>query len=413
MPRLACPSFKDGRQSFLTAGAICTKSFSEPKTVKPLVLKAVCQVIQFKEGSKQMDRRDFLKKGAIAGAGVVAASTLAAPAVASGKKYRWRMVTSWPPGFPILQTGVERFAKRVGELTGGRLTIQVYAGGELVPPLGVFDAVSSGSAHCGHSASYYWAGKCNAAQWFTCVPFGLNAMGMNAWFYFGGGLKLWEEVYSHFNLVPRPAGNTGFQMGGWFNRKIESMADFKGLKMRIPGLGGKVISKAGATVVLLPAGEIYTSLERGVIDATEWIGPCHDVRMGFQKVAKYYYYPGWHEPGSTLELMINKKAYEELPADLKAALDSAAAELNVQMYSEFQVENAKALNQLKKEGKVQIIRFPDQVLAGLRKLAAETLEEAAAKDAMSKKVHEAFKAFKAELAGWATMSDKQFYDLML
>ncbi len=361
-----------------------------------------------------MNRRDLLKKGAVAGAAVAASVVgTSSSAVASGKKYRWRMVTAWPPAFPILQTGAERFAKRVGELTGGRLTIQVYAGGELVPPLGVFDAVSSGSVQCGHSAAYYWAGKCNAAQWFTSIPFGMDAQGMNDWFYFGNGLKLWEEVYSNFNLVPRPAGNTGVQMGGWFNKKINSMADFKGVKMRMPGIGGKVLAKAGGAVVLLPGGEIYTSLERGVIDATEWVGPCHDIRMGFYKVAKYYYYPGWHEPGSTLEFIMNKKAYDALPSDLKAALDTAAAELNVQMLSEFETENAKGLAELRKSGKIEILRFPDDVMENLKKLSAETIAELAEKDPLSKKVNADFMAFKKQLSEWNRISEKAYYDFML
>ncbi len=362
-----------------------------------------------------MNRRDLLKKGAVIGGAVVAAKVAGAgsKAFATQKKYRWRMVTSWPPGFPILQTGAERFAKRVGELTQGRLTIQVYAGGELVPPLGVFDAVSSGSVQCGHSASYYWAGKCNAAQWFTSIPFGMDAQGMNAWFYYGNGLKLWEEVYKQFNLVPRPAGNTSIQMGGWFNKKINSMADFKGLKMRIPGLGGKVLGKAGAAITLLPAGEIYTSLERGVIDATEWVGPCHDIRMGFYKVAKYYYYPGWHEPGSTLELIINKKAYESLPSDLKAAIDTAAAELNSKMLSEFEKENAKALTGLLKDKKIKLLRFPDEVLKGLKKLSYETIQDVASKDKLSRKVNDDFQAFKKKLSDWNKISEKVYYDFMI
>ena len=359
-----------------------------------------------------MDRRKFIKK---AGIGVVAATAAVskAPYVwAQGKKIFWRMVTSWPPGMPILQTSAERFAKRVGELSNGRMTIQVFAGGELVPPLGVFDAVSQGTVQCGSSASYYWAGKSKALQWFTSVPFGLNAQGMNAWLYHGNGLKLWEEVYAKFNLVPRPAGNTGVQMGGWFNREINSLDDFKGLKMRIPGLGGKVLSKAGGTVVLLPAGEIYTSLERGVIDATEWVGPAHDLRMGFHKVAKYYYGPGWHEPGSVLEIMINKKAYDSLPNDLKGVIDAAAAELNVSMLSEFETENARNLAQLQKEHKVDLRLFPNDVLQGLKKLAEETLEEEASKDIFARKVHEDFKAFKAKMDKWGQLSEKAYYDYM-
>ena len=346
-----------------------------------------------------MDRRNLIKRGAAAGAAIAASliGSRSGRAFASEKTIKWRMVTSWPPAFPILQTGAERFARRVAELTNGRLAIQVYAGGELVPALGVFDAVSSGSVQCGHSAAYYWAGKCNAAQWFTSIPFGMDAQGMNAWFYFGNGLKLWEQAYDPFNLVPRPAGNTGVQMGGWFNKKINSMADFK----------------AGGAVVLLPAGEIYTSLERGVMDATEWVGPCHDIRMGFYKVAKYYYYPGWHEPGSTLELIFNKQAYNALPKDIKEALDTAAAELNVQMLSEFERENAAALAQLQKTHKVQLLRFPDSVLKNLKALAEETISEAASKDSLSTKVNEDFMAFKKQLAGWNKISEKSYYDFML
>ncbi len=360
-----------------------------------------------------MKRRDLVKA---LGIGICAGSlqSLSGPMVwAKEKRYSWRMVTSWPPGFPILQTGAERFAKRVEQMSQGRLTIKVFAGGELVPPLEVFDAVSSGIVHCGHSASYYWAGKCNAAQWFTSVPFGLDAQGMNVWIYHGGGLKLWEKVYDPFNLIPRPAGNTGVQMGGWFNREINSLSDFKGLKMRIPGLGGKVLSKAGGAVVLLPAGEIYTSLERGVIDATEWIGPFHDLRMGFQRVAKYYYGPGWHEPGSVLEVMINKKAFYGLPQDLKAIVNAAAAELNVQMLSEFEMKNAQALQTLKKEDKIELKVFPPEVLKALKKLSSETLEEEAAKDPMAKKVHEAFISFKRKFSQWAKLTEKAYYQWML
>ncbi len=361
-----------------------------------------------------MNRRNFLKKAAAVTAGAAAAGALSSASASAGeKKFRWRMVTSWPPGFPILQTGAERFAKRVQEMSGGRLSIHVFAGGELVPPLGVFDAVSQGSVECGHSAAYYWAGKCTAAQWFTSVPFGLDAQGMNTWMYYGGGLKLWEDVYARFGLVPRPAGNTGVQMGGWFNREIKSMADFKGLKMRMPGLGGKVISKAGGVVVLLPGGEIYTSLERGVIDATEWVGPAHDMRMGFHRVAKYYYTPGWHEPGSTLELMFNKKAYDALPEDLKVIVDAAAAELNVQMLSEFEAGNARALEKLKSDGKIKILSFPPEVLAELRKLAAETIKEVAAGDPLAAKVNNEFQTFKKQLSGWSRISEKEYYDHIL
>jgi len=373
-----------------------------------------------------MERRDFLRKAGLAAAGAVAAGAglagcaqqkeeeakPAAPAVQTKKTYEWKMVTTWPPNLPILQTGAERFAKRVGEATGGQIKIEVFAGGELVPPLGVFDAVSEGTVECGSGASYYWAGKVPAAQWFAAVPFGFNPQGINAWFYSGGGLQLWEEVYAPFNVIPRPQGNTGVQMGGWFRKEMNTIDDYKGLKMRIPGLGGKVVSKAGGTVVLLPGGEIFTSLERGVIDATEWVGPMHDLRMGFYKAASYYYYPGWHEPGTCLEVMFNKKAYESLPVELQQILDAVAAETNMWSLCEFEAGNGAALQTLISEHNVNLLQFPDQLMADLRKLADETLEEEAAKDPMSRKVHDAFKKFKAQVGVWGTISEDAYYNVI-
>ncbi len=357
-----------------------------------------------------MDRRSFIKKVGLGSAAAAATTAVSAPYVwAQGKSYQWRMVTTWPPEMPVLQTGAERFAKRVEEMSEGRLKIQVYAGGELVPPLGTFDAVSQGTVECGSGAAYYWAGKVPAGQWFSAVPFGFNPQGINAWFYAGGGLELWEETYAPFNVVPRPQGNTGVQMGGWFRKKIESINDFNGLKMRIPGLGGKVIAKAGATVVLLAGGEIYTSLERGVIDATEWVGPLHDLRMGFYQAAPYYYYPGWHEPGTCLEVIFNKKAYESLPRDLQMVLDAAAGETNLWSLCQFESRNGDALATLVNDHKVQLVQFPDAVLKELRKLSQEVVEEEAEKDPMSKKVHEAFKAFKAKLGAWGDVSEKAYY----
>jgi TRAP-type mannitol/chloroaromatic compound transport system substrate-binding protein len=360
-----------------------------------------------------MKRRDFLKKAGTATAAAVATTAVAAPAVwAKGKTYNWKMVTTWPPNLPILQTGAVRFAQRLEEVTEGRIKIQVFAGGELVPPLGVFDAVSAGTVEVGSGASYYWAGKVPAAQWFAAVPFGFNPQGINAWFYSGGGLQLWEEVYAPFNVVPRPQGNTGVQMGGWFRKEMNTIEDYKGLKMRIPGLGGKVIAKAGGTVVLLPGGEIFTSLERGVIDATEWVGPMHDLRMGFYKAAKYYYYPGWHEPGTCLEVMFNKKAYDSLPKDLQAAVDAVAAETNMWSLCEFEAGNGAALQELITKHKVNLKRFPEELLAKLRELAKETMEEEADKDAASRKVHEAFKKFKTQVGTWGTVSENAYYNVI-
>ncbi|MFZ5760307.1 MAG: TRAP transporter substrate-binding protein [Thermodesulfobacteriota bacterium] len=358
-----------------------------------------------------MKRREFLQKTtgtALAVAGAFAAAPLAR---AGEKTFRWTMVSTWPPNMAVLQTGAARFAERVKEMSGGRLQIELFAGGELVPALGVFDAVSAGTVQLGCGASYYWAGKVPAAQWFTSVPFGLNAQGMNSWLA-AGGLALWEEVYAPFNLVPRPFGNTGMQMGGWFRKEITSVDDFKGLKMRIPGLGGKVVAKAGATVVLLPAAEIFTSLERGVIDATEWVGPLHDLRMGFYKAAPYYYYPGWHEPGSCLELLINRQAYLSLPTDLRMVIDAAAMENCILTLSEFEAGNGAALIELVETHQVRLRRFADEVLARLKSLAAETLEEEAAKSPESRKVHDAFMKFRKEIAGWGEISEKPYYQFM-
>ena len=308
-----------------------------------------------------MKRRDFLKKAGV-GAAAVAATTVNAPAVLAKKTYRWKMVTTWPPKLPVLQTGAERLAERIKELSDGRLQIQVFAGGELVPPLQTFQAVSDGTVQCGSGAAYYWAGKEPATQWFAAVPFGMNAQGMAAWFHGGDGLKLWEETYAPFGIIPRPGGSTGVQMGGWFNKKINSIDDYKGLKMRIPGLGGKVIAKAGGTVVLTPGGEIFTNLERGVIDATEWVGPYHDLRMGFYEAAKYYYYPGWHEPGTYLEYMFNKKAYESLPKDLQLIIDAACGESEVWTLAQFDANNGAALQTLITKHHVKVYKFPDRVL---------------------------------------------------
>ncbi|MGD8667208.1 MAG: TRAP transporter substrate-binding protein [Desulfobacterales bacterium] len=358
-----------------------------------------------------MKRRDFLKKAGL-GAAAVAATTVNAPAVLAQKKYRWKMVTTWPPKLPVLQEGCERLAKRVNEMSDGRLTIQVFAGGELVPPLESFQAVSDGTVEVGSGASYYWAGKEPATQWFAAVPFGMNAQGMGAWFHGGDGLKLWEETYAPFNLIPRPGGSTGVQMGGWFNKKINTIADYKGLKMRIPGLGGKVVAKAGGTVVLLPGGEIFTSLERGVIDATEWVGPLHDLRMGFYQAAKYYYYPGWHEPGTYLEYFFNKKAYESLPKDLQHILNAACMENEQWTLTQFDAQNGAALQTLINKHKVEVIQFPDEVLAALRKMAVEVVQEEAAKSPMAKKVAESFAKFQKVVGTWGSVSERAYFNVI-
>ncbi len=322
--------------------------------------------------------------------------------------FHWKMVTAWPPNFPIFQEGVEQWAKDIDIMSGGRLKVQVYAGGELVPPLQTFDAVSQGAVQMGHSGAFYWAGKVPAAQFMSSVPFGMTTKGVNAWLYEGGGLELWRELYKPFNLIPFPAGNTGVQMGGWFNQKIESVADLKGLKMRLPGLGGKVLAKAGGTPMLLAGGEIYLALERGTIDATEWAGPFHDKRFGLHRAAKYYYYPGWHEPGSALELIINSNAWALLPADLQKIVAVAARSLNQWMFSRFEALNIKALRELQEQHFVEVLAFPPDVIKELKRLTSEVFEEEAAKSASFKKVYEAYKKFQADHAAWNAISDEAY-----
>ncbi|ASQ89885.1 ABC transporter substrate-binding protein [Prosthecochloris sp. GSB1] len=368
-------------------------------------------------------RRQFLKRSLKAGAATMALGSplLAsgcskpatgpeeAPAVHTGKTWRWKLLTTWPPTLPVIQDGSKLFSQWVKEMSAGRLDIQVYGGGELVPSLEAFDAVSQGTAEMGHGASYYWSGKVPAAQFFAAVPFGMNPQQANAWIVSGGGLELWEEVYAPFNLVPLPGGNTAIQMGGWFNREINSVDNLKGLKMRIPGLGGKVISKAGGAAVLSAGGEIYTNLERGVIDATEWIGPYHDYLMGFHKAARYYYYPGWHEPGTSLEFFVNKSAFDGLPDDLRQIVRTAAARVNHWMLCEFEAKNNIYLQKLVNEVKVDLKAFPPEVIEQLRAYSKEVIQEIVEQDALSRKIHDAYTSFRKQIGAWADISEKLYY----
>ncbi|MEM8907017.1 MAG: TRAP transporter substrate-binding protein [Bacteroidota bacterium] len=332
------------------------------------------------------------------------------PNVITNKKYQWKMVTTWPPNFPILGEGCTLFAQWVKELSAGRLEIKVFGGGELVPPLESFDAVQSGAADIGHGSAYYWAGKAASSQFFASVPFGMNAQQLNAWLIGGGGMALWEELYARFNLVPMIGGNTGVQMGGWFNREINSMEDLKGLKMRIPGLGGKVLERAGGAPVLLAGGELYTGLERGIIDATEWVGPYHDYSMGFYQIAKYYYSPGWHEPGTSLEFFINKDRYDALPQDLQAILRAAAARVSSWMLAEAEAKNSIYLTKLIEEEQVDIRRYPPEVLAQLREYTREILEEMVAADPFSKRVYDSYLDFRNKAVKWSEHTEKVFYN---
>ncbi len=324
------------------------------------------------------------------------------------KTYHWKMVTSWPKNFPGLGTAPENFAKVVNAMSDGRLTIKVYGGGELVPPLEVFSAVSHGTAEMGHTAAYYWKGKIPSAPFFTSVPFGLTAQEMNGWLHYGGGLALWREAYAPFNIIPFAAGNTGVQMAGWFNREINSVADIKGLKMRIPGVGGEVFSRAGGTAVRLPGSELYTSMQTGVIDATEWVAPYNDMALGLHQVAKYYYYPGWHEPGPTLELLVNKDAYESLPRDLQVMVEVAARYANQDMLDEYTARNNAALIELQTNKEIEFRRLPDDVIRALHRASDEYLRDLAASDAMSNKVYKSWKAYADGVRNYHHISEQAY-----
>ncbi|UCE76214.1 MAG: TRAP transporter substrate-binding protein [Gammaproteobacteria bacterium] len=368
-----------------------------------------------------MDRRRFLRRlgsgavlaGAALGAGCKADRNAPGPqpqgaGAASFKPVKWKMVTTWPKNFPGLGTGANYLAELITAMSGGRIEVKVYGANELVPAFEVFGAVSAGTAELGHGASYYWKGKSEAAQFFSAVPFGLTAEEMNAWLYHGGGMELWAETYAPFGLVPLAAGNTGVQMAGWFNREINSLEDLQGLKMRIPGLGGEVLARAGGTPVSLPGGELFTSLQSGAIDATEWVGPYNDLAFGLYKAAKYYYYPGWHEPGTTLECMVNKQAFDALPGELQIIVSNAARVANQDMYAEYIARNNQALQTLVEEHQVEVRKLPDPVLARLRDLSAQVVEEIAAKDALSKRVYESFQRFRQQATQWSNISQRAY-----
>ena len=366
-----------------------------------------------------MDRRKILKGIAAGTIGLPLALRLLGgkgqaqsrgEATVSGERFDWKMVTTWPPGFPILGEGCQKLADLCHAMSGGRLHITVYGGGELVPPLEAFDAVRQGAAEVGSGAAYYWAGKLPAAQFFAGFPFGLNAQQMNAWLLSGGGMELWRELYATVGLLPFAGGNTGVQMGGWFNRRIDSVADFRGLKMRMPGLGGRVLERLGGTPVLLPGGEIYTGLERGILDATEWVGPYHDYIMGFHEIAKYYYYPGWHEPGTSFEFFVNREKYDTLPPDLQQIFATATHYINVYTLSAFEAKNAEYLAKLKRVDGLSILPFPEPLITRARQAAAEVMEEYAASDPTTQRVYASIQQFRALVKPWSTITERRFYE---
>lgn len=320
----------------------------------------------------------------------------------------WKLVTTWPKNLPALGTAPERLAANVEAMSGGRFKISVYAAGELVPAFEVFDAVAQGTAEMGHGAAYYWRGKMAMAPVFATVPFGMNAQETNGWLHHGGGLELWRELYAPFGVVPFAAGNTGTQMAGWFNKEINSVADVEGLKMRIPGFGGEIIQRAGGAAVALPGSEIFTSLQTGVIDATEWVGPYNDIAFGLQEIAEFYYYPGWHEPNATLEAIVNAEAWASLPGDLRAILETACRASNQDMLDEFTARNAAALKALVEEHGVKVRALPEDVLARFAELSLAVLEEAAGEDELNRRILDSYQTFLDDVRGYHAISEQAF-----
>lgn len=320
----------------------------------------------------------------------------------------WRLATSWPKNFPGLGMAPERFATLVDEMSHGRLHISVYGAGELMPAFAVFDGVSQGKIQMAHAASYYWKGKAPASQFFSSIPFGMTAQEMNGWLHYGGGMALWEEVYRPFGIIPLAGGNTGMQMGGWFNKPINTIADFKGLKIRMPGLGGEVLKRAGAVPVNMPGRELYGALQTGSIDAAEWVGPVNDLAFGLHKVAKYYYYPGWHEPGSNMEFLINKDAFENLPKDLQAIVKTAARAINQDMLDEYTTRNVSALETLVKEEGVELKAFPSAVLTELERISQQVIAEQAQQDPMMDKVYRAYHAYEQGVREYHKISEDAY-----
>ncbi len=365
-----------------------------------------------------MDRRKFVTTAGLAGAaGALAACSK--PSTGTGdcapgagqQRFEWKMVTAWPRDFPGLGTGANRLAEYIERLSNGRLKIKVYGGGELVPPFEVFDAVSRGTAEMGHSTSYYWKGKVPAAQLFCSAPFGLTAQEINGWFYYGGALELFQECYAPFGILPFPAGNSGTQMGGWFNKEINSMADIQGLKMRIPGLGGEILRRAGGTPVTTPASEVFTALQTGTIDATEWVGPYNDLALGLFRAGKYYYYPGWQETGSSIEALINIEAFAALPQDLQDIVEIAAQAVNTDMLAEFTFHNAQALKTLVEDHGVELRPFPDEVMAALRDISWDYLEELAEGDALFRRCLDSFRAYYDAITPYSRIAEQHLMNL--
>ena len=356
-----------------------------------------------KMNMKNISRRKAIKSAAI-GAGAI---LISAPAIAKNI-IKWKMITTWPKNFPGLGTGAQRIADSITSMSEGNLTVKLYAAGELVPPFECFDAVRQGTAQMSHGASYYWINKNRSTPFFAAVPGGLTAQEHDAWIHYGGGQELWDELYGEFNLKGFLGGNSGVQMGGWFKKEINSLEDFKGLKMRIPGLGAEVINRMGATAVALPGGEIMPSLQSGAIDATEWVGPWNDLAFGFYKVAKNYYGPGFHEPGTHTECIVNKTEFESLPKNLQDIVEHACVSENNRMLAEFTTGNNIAQKKLIEDHGVKIKHFPDEVYKAMFSYSNEIAAETAKEGDINKRIYESWSFFRNAARERAPFSEQGY-----
>lgn len=361
-----------------------------------------------------MKRRKLLQSGTVATAALLSgcesseeAPNTKAPTVKKDTT-ELTMVTSWPKNFPGLGTAAERFSQRVETASDGRYKIKVFGGGELVHPLKCHDAVQEGTADLYHSADYYYVGKAKALGFFTAVPFGFRADEMDAWLHHGGGQALWDEVNAQFGIKSLPAGNSGSQMGGWFRSPIHTLEDFKGLKMRIPGLGGDVINALGGTAVTLGGSEIMPALEAGTIDATEWVGPWNDLAFGFYKIVKNYYYPGFHEPGPSLALGIGKKHWDRFSRADKALFENCALAENNYDLAEFNANNSAALEVLVDKHDVQLTEFSDAVFTAIGEASRDVVASAGAADPLATKVYDSYMSFRKKALDWSRYSDQAY-----
>jgi len=354
-----------------------------------------------------MKRRDLIKG---AGAGLLAGAFTPAKA-ADLPAIRWRMASSFPKSLDTIYGAGEVLAKRLEQITQGKFQMRVFAGGEIVPGLQVLDAVQDGTIECGHSASYYYVGKNKAFAFDCAVPFGLTARQQNSWMVSGGGLKLTRELFKEHNILNFPGGNTGTQMGGWFRKEIKSLADLKGVKMRIPGIGGEIMARLGVVPQTLAGGDIYPALERGALDATEWVGPYDDEKLGFHKVAKHYYYPGWWEGGPQLSFYVNLKKWADLPPAYQAAFEAAAAEANAHMLAEYDAKNPQALMRLVRSG-VKLHPFPQEVMIAARKAAFQIYEEEAKKNPAFKKIYIEWKRFRDLSIQWFKVAEASYANFL-